>query len=33
MSANAMTAEYPVYLKVTGGLLQGYRGQYKDKIR
>jgi hypothetical protein len=21
-----------VYLKVTGGLLQGYRGQYKDKI-
>ena len=24
--------EYPVYLKVTGGLLQGYRGDYKDKI-
>jgi hypothetical protein len=27
------SAEYPVYLKVTGGLLQGYSGQYKDKIR
>lgn len=24
--------DYPVYLKVTGGLLQGYRGDYKDKI-
>ena len=24
--------EYPLYLKVTGGLLQGYRGDYKDKI-
>ena len=23
---------YPVYLKVTGGLLQGYRGEYRDKI-
>lgn len=23
---------YPVYLKLTGGLLQGYRGEYKDKI-
>ncbi|MWK54795.1 sn-glycerol-3-phosphate transporter [Pseudomonas otitidis] len=22
----------PVYLKVTGGLLQGYRGEYRDKI-
>lgn len=26
------SADYPVYLKLTGGLLQGYRGQYKDKI-
>jgi hypothetical protein len=26
------SSEYPVYLKVTGGLLQGYRGDYKDKI-
>lgn len=25
-------ADYPVYLKLTGGLLQGYSGQYKDKI-
>jgi hypothetical protein len=24
--------DYPVYLKVTGGLIQGYRGKYKDKI-
>ncbi|MFU5000209.1 palmitoyltransferase PagP [Pseudomonas paraeruginosa] len=23
---------HPVYLKVTGGLLQGYRGEYRDKI-
>ena len=23
---------YPVYLKLTGGLLQGYRGEYKNKI-
>ncbi|HEX8596541.1 MAG TPA: sn-glycerol-3-phosphate transporter [Pseudomonas sp.] len=23
---------YPVYLKITGGLLQGYRGEYRDKI-
>ncbi len=26
------SAHYPVYLKVTGGLLQGYTGQYRDKI-
>ena len=26
------STEYPVYLKLTGGLLQGYSGQYKDKI-
>ena len=26
------SSEYPVYLKVTGGLLQGYRSDYKDKI-
>lgn len=26
------SADYPVYLKVTGGLLQGYRGDYRDKI-
>jgi len=26
------SSEYPVYLKLTGGLLQGYRGDYKDKI-
>ncbi|PMQ13119.1 hypothetical protein PseAD21_05510 [Pseudomonas sp. AD21] len=26
------SSEYPVYLKITGGLLQGYRGDYKDKI-
>ena len=25
-------SEYPLYLKVTGGLLQGYHGDYKDKI-
>jgi hypothetical protein len=23
---------YPVYLKLTGGLIEGYRGDYKDKI-
>ncbi|MDI2146204.1 sn-glycerol-3-phosphate transporter [Pseudomonas sp. ITA] len=23
---------YPVYFKLTGGLLKGYRGEYKDKI-
>lgn len=23
---------YPVYLKITGGLLYGYRGEYRDKI-
>ena len=23
---------YPVYLKVTGGLLEGYHGKYQDKI-
>ncbi|MEI7050883.1 sn-glycerol-3-phosphate transporter [Pseudomonas fluorescens] len=26
------SSEYPLYLKVTGGLLQGYHGDYKDKI-
>ncbi|CAI8847258.1 sn-glycerol-3-phosphate transporter [Pseudomonas sp. IT-93MI4] len=26
------SSEYPVYLKLTGGLLQGYHGDYKDKI-
>lgn len=26
------SASYPVYAKLTGGLLQGYRGQYRDKI-
>lgn len=26
------SADYPVYLKVSGGLLQGYKGQYRDKI-
>lgn len=26
------SSDYPVYLKVTGGLLQGYSGDYKDKI-
>ncbi|AZE91913.1 hypothetical protein C4J97_5261 [Pseudomonas orientalis] len=25
-------AEYPVYLKATGGAIQGYRGMYRDKI-
>jgi hypothetical protein len=26
------SGRYPVYLKVTGGLLHGYRGEYRDKI-
>ncbi|SNY36766.1 hypothetical protein SAMN05660659_04016 [Pseudomonas sp. LAMO17WK12:I6] len=26
------SSEYPLYLKLTGGLLQGYHGDYKDKI-
>ncbi|MHA3734429.1 sn-glycerol-3-phosphate transporter [Pseudomonas sp. Eth.TT006] len=26
------SSEYPLYLKVTGGLLQGYRGDYRNKI-
>jgi hypothetical protein len=26
------SAEYPVYLKLTGGLLEGYSGKYQDKI-
>ncbi|WP_026144975.1 hypothetical protein [Pseudomonas asplenii] len=26
------SARYPLYAKVTGGLLQGYRGEYRDKI-
>lgn len=25
-------ADYPVYLKLTGGVIQGYRGEYRDKI-
>lgn len=25
-------ADYPVYAKLTGGLLHGYRGEYRDKI-
>ena len=25
-------ADYPVYLKLTGGAIQGYRGKYRDKI-
>ncbi|AGE28028.1 MULTISPECIES: hypothetical protein [Pseudomonas] len=24
--------DYPVYLKITGGAIQGYRGKYRDKI-
>ena len=24
--------DYPVYLKLTGGVIQGYRGEYRDKI-
>ncbi|MGE8097790.1 sn-glycerol-3-phosphate transporter [Pseudomonas fluorescens] len=26
------SADYPVYIKLTGGLLQGYSGESKDKI-
>ncbi|EJM79268.1 hypothetical protein [Pseudomonas sp. GM55] len=26
------SAFYPVYIKFTGGLLEGYRGKHKDKI-
>ncbi|MCS3467826.1 hypothetical protein M2401_001551 [Pseudomonas sp. JUb42] len=26
------SADYPLYLKVSGGLLHGYRGKYRDKI-
>lgn len=26
------SSRYPVYVKVTGGLLHGYRGEYRDKI-
>ncbi|EPL14701.1 hypothetical protein [Pseudomonas sp. CF161] len=26
------SANYPLYLKLTGGLLEGYRGKYQDKI-
>ncbi|MBK5353520.1 sn-glycerol-3-phosphate transporter [Pseudomonas sp. TH41] len=26
------SAQYPVYLKLTGGLLEGYSGKYQDKI-
>lgn len=26
------SSRYPLYAKVTGGLLQGYRGEYRDKI-
>lgn len=26
------SANYPVYAKVSGGLLYGYRGEYRDKI-
>ena len=25
-------ADYPVYVKLTGGAIQGYRGEYRDKI-
>jgi hypothetical protein len=25
-------ADYPVYIKLTGGLLEGYSGKYQDKI-
>ena len=24
--------DYPMYLKLTGGVIQGYRGKYRDKI-
>lgn len=26
------SANYPVYIKLTGGLLEGYSGKYQDKI-
>jgi hypothetical protein len=26
------STDYPLYLKVSGGLLQGYKGEYRDKI-
>ncbi|MFW0753283.1 sn-glycerol-3-phosphate transporter [Pseudomonas sp. H11T01] len=26
------SASYPVYIKLTGGLLEGYSGKYQDKI-
>lgn len=26
------SANYPLYLKLTGGLLEGYRGKYQNKI-
>jgi hypothetical protein len=26
------SANYPVYVKISGGLLYGYRGEYRDKI-
>jgi hypothetical protein len=26
------SADYPVYLKLSGGLLYGYKGEYRDKI-
>ncbi|KAB0497706.1 sn-glycerol-3-phosphate transporter [Pseudomonas vancouverensis] len=26
------SADYPVYIKLTGGLLEGYKGDYQDKI-
>lgn len=26
------SASYPVYIKLTGGLLEGYRGKYQDRI-
>lgn len=26
------SANYPVYIKLTGGLLEGYHGKYQDKI-
>ena len=26
------SADYPVYVKLSGGLLYGYKGEYRDKI-
>jgi len=26
------SSDYPVYIKLTGGLLEGYKGKYQDKI-